>query len=362
MKKVLIAGTGKIGSLIAHLLANTAGYEVHIIDMQFDTPDIQRVLQQTPTIHAQQLDIQQCQPIVEYLKTNQIIAVISSLPFSLTYAMAKAAHFANTHYFDLTEDTQVSLNIAKLAEHTSKAFVSHCGLAPGFIGIVANNLIQQLDTDICAELRVGALPQCMNTALQYALTWSTAGLINEYGNPCAAIAAGKTILLQPLTDLETLELNGSSYEAFNTAGGLGHLLQVVQDKVQTLNYKTIRYPGHCEKMRFLMYELQLNNDRQTLQTILERVIPKTYQDIVIVYVRVYGMQQGQLLDKHYLKYIYPQTAYGLSWSAIQISTAYSLCAVVDLILNDSTTYHGFVMPETIALDTFLNNQFGKIFN
>ncbi len=184
----------------------------------------------------------------------------------------------------MTEDTTVTEEVKYIAQDAETAFVPQCGLAPGFISIAANSLMKEFDDCHHARLRVGALPQRANNALQYSLTWSTDGVINEYGNPCYGIESGKPIVLKPLEGREVIQIDGCEYEAFNTSGGLGSLAELYTGKIKTLNYKTMRYPGHCEKMRLLMNDLKLNEDRDTLKRILERAIPKTYQDIVIVYV------------------------------------------------------------------------------
>ena len=135
-------------------------------------------------------------------------------------------------------------------------------------------------------MRVGALPTNISNALQYSLTWSTDGLINEYGNPCDAIENGKAVRLLPLEGLEEIKIDGLTYEAFNTSGGIGSLADTYHGKVKHFSYKTIRYPGHCEKIKFLMNDLKLNDDRDTLKRIFEHAIPKTFQDVVLVYVSV----------------------------------------------------------------------------
>lgn len=211
------------------------------------------------------------------------------------------------------------------------------------------------------KLRVGALPQRVSNALHYSLTWSTDGLINSYGNPCHAIEAGKSVLVKPLEGLESVQLNGKDYEAFNTSGGLGSLMELFPDFCHTMNYKTLRYPGHCEKMRFLMNELDLNKDRPTLKRILEQAIPKTYQDLVIIYVTVEGIKQGVLSEKSYLKTIYPQSIEGLEWSAIQVSTAAGVCAVVDLFFEKKAQLKGLIFQEQFNLHDVLSNRFGRFY-
>jgi saccharopine dehydrogenase-like NADP-dependent oxidoreductase len=253
----------------------------------------------------------------------------------------------------------VTRAVRKLAAGSSRAFVPQCGLAPGFISIAANALLQHFDEIRSVKLRVGALPQHPNNALKYSLTWSTDGLINEYGNPCEALVDGRAVEVAPLEGLEEIEIDGMTYEAFNTSGGLGSLAETYGSQVQTMDYKTIRYPGHCAQMRLLMNDLKLNFDRATLKRVLENAVPQTLQDVVIVYVAVAGRQQGELREENYVSKIYPQVIAGRLWSAIQVTTAAGICAVVDLVMQNPGRYHGFVRQEDFGLVDVLANRFGR---
>ena len=110
-----------------------------------------------------------------------------------------------------------------------------------------------------------------------------------------------------------------------------------------------------------MNDLHLNQDRETLKKILERAIPKTYQDMVLIYVAAEGIKEGELLEKSYLKKIHPRTIRGLDWSAIQVSTASGIAAVVDLVLGEEKKYQGFVLQENFRLTDVLANRFGQYF-
>jgi len=357
----MITGAGKIGSLIACMLAESGDYKIHLADMEFSGADVTRLLEAMPEIEKVNLDVTDIESAQSYLKNNEITSVISSLPYYLNTYVAEAAKRANAHYFDLTEDTSVTEAVKEIAEGAKTAFLPQCGLAPGFISIAANSLMQEFDECHHAKLRVGALPQRASNALHYSLTWSTEGVINEYGNPCFGIENGESVVLTPLEGLESIQIDGCEYEAFNTSGGLGSLADIYKDKVKTLNYKTMRYPGHCEKMRVLMNDLNLNEDRDTLKQILEKSIPKTYQDIVVVYVSVEGIKNNELIEKSYVKKVYPETICGLEWSAIQVSTASGVCAVVDLVMGQANEYQGLVLQENLHLNQILSNRFGKYY-
>jgi len=211
------------------------------------------------------------------------------------------------------------------------------------------------------KLRVGALPQHPNNVLKYSLTWSTEGLINEYGNPCQALMGGRLVSVAPLEGLEEIEIDGTLYEAFNTSGGLGSLGDTFGSTCESMNYKTMRYPGHCAQMRLLMNDLKLNDDRATLKRILENAVPQTLQDVVVVYAAVAGLQDGELREENYVSKIYPQVIDGRLWSAIQVTTAAGLTSVLDLVIQGGTQRRGLVTQESFSMQEILGNRFGRYF-
>src|SRR3990167_4503697 len=360
MHHILVIGAGKIGSLIAHMLSHSSHYFVCLADKQANTPNLRR-LKNLPNYKFIQLNADDVNEISEVIKTHQIEAIISSLPYYCNVPIAKVAATHHLHYFDLTEDVQTAQDIRHLAKNAKGAFVSQCGLAPGVISIIANHLMKNFPELDTVKLRVGALPINISNALQYALTWSTDGLINEYGNLCEAIEHGEAVHVPPLEGLEEVEIDGLTYEAFNTSGGVGSLVKSYLGRVKHLTYKTMRYPGHCEKMRFLMNDLNLNEDRNTLKTILENVLPKTAQDVVLVYVSVTGLQDNQFTEENYVKKFYPKIIHDLSWSAIQLTTASELCAMLDIVIQNPTKYKGLVKQEQVTLEELIHNRFGQYY-
>jgi saccharopine dehydrogenase-like NADP-dependent oxidoreductase len=359
MHRVLILGAGKIGSLISGLLAESGAYEVHLGDVSDIAAQSVVAAHGVKLMRAHRLDAVMAKELDAHLKRHPVDAVISSLPYHCNVGVAEAARRAGIHYFDLTEDVEVTRAVRRIAAGATQAFVPQCGLAPGFISIAANELIQHFDEVRTVKLRVGALPQHPNNVLKYSLTWSTEGLINEYGNPCEAIVSGRRIESSPLEGLEEIEIDGTLYEAFNTSGGLGSLAETYGERVQAMDYKTMRYPGHCDQMRLLMNDLKLNQDRATLKRILENAVPQTLQDVVVVYAAVTGKQEGELREENYVNKIYPQMIAGRLWSAIQVTTAAGISSVVDIVLSSPTHYREFVRQEQFSLPSVLDNRFGK---
>lgn len=362
MRRILILGGGKIGSLIATLLVGSKDYEVHLGEV--DQARISQLETQLDgsAFFAHTLDVMDPHQMKSFLAEQKFDAVVSSLPYYCNPLVGELARSHSLHYFDLTEDVDVTRGIKVISEKAQKAFVPQCGLAPGFISIVAHDLMTHFDRVDIVKMRVGALPVHPSNVLKYSLTWSTDGLINEYGNTCFGIENGEEVPLQPLEGYETVEIDGLLYEAFNTSGGLGTLADTYAGQVRTMNYKTLRYPGHCEKIHLLMNDLKLNDDRETLKRILEKAVPKTLQDVVIIYTSVTGTRKGELFEENYVKKIYPQTIGGRLWSAIQVTTACGICSVVDLVFEKPDAFHGFVTQETFPLRSVLGNRFGRYFS
>src|SRR3990167_4135045 len=204
MHQVLVIGAGKIGSLITFLLAKSNDYHVTLADIQADNFHV-RKLGALPNFKYMQLDANDVKSISDFIAKNKIKAVISSLPYYCNVPIAKAAAANHAHYFDLTEDVETTETVLDISKAAKSAFVPQCGLAPGFISIVANDLMRRFDELDTVKMRVGALPTNISNALQYSLTWSTDGLINEYGNPCQGIESGKKVELLPLEGLEFIK-------------------------------------------------------------------------------------------------------------------------------------------------------------
>jgi saccharopine dehydrogenase-like NADP-dependent oxidoreductase len=152
-----------------------------------------------------------------------------------------------------------------------------------------------------------------------------------------------------------------TYEAFNTSGGLGTLCETLQGKVTHLNYKTIRYPGHAAIMKVLLNDLRLRERRHVLKDLLENALPVTLQDVVIVFVTVSGQRDGRLTQETYAHKVYSQVVGGVMRSAIQVTTASGICAVLDLLAAGRLPARGFVRQEEIGLGDFLANRFGKAY-
>ncbi len=352
--KLALLGAGHIGHTIAHLLVNSGDYALTVVDQSQASLDKLAHLNVKTCV----VDTTNAAALEGALKGHH--AVINALPYHLAVKIATAAKNVGCHYFDLTEDVAATKAIMALAQDAKTAFMPQCGLAPGFIGIVAHHLAQGFDSLDEIKMRVGALPAFPTNALKYNLTWSVDGLINEYCHPCEAIHEGAVTAMLPLEGLEYFSLDGTEYEAFNTSGGLGTLCETLDGKVRNLDYKSVRYPGHRALMQFLLSDLRLANDQEALKAILRKSVPTTMQDVVLVFVTVSGMRKGAYVQEVFTRKIFAQRAKGSdeAVSAIQITTAAGICAAVDLFRSGKLPKRGFIRQEQVALPEFLANRFG----
>lgn len=350
MNKIAVLGLGKVGTLVGLLLSEkfkVTGYDIRAPHYEMKLP-----------FTVKQLDIGKVDNIK--IALDSMDAVISALPYYLNTHIAEIAHRKGIHYFDLTEDVNTMRHIETLSEHSVSVLAPQCGLAPGFIGILGGDLASQFDQLRDIELRVGALPRYPNGQLAYSFTWSPTGVINEYLNDAEAIHNGVRKNVPSLEGFEYMNIEGQEYEAFTTSGGLGTMCSTFEGKVDTLNYKTIRYPGHGKLMRFLMYELVMKEDLQQLEKILTTAKPPVEEDLVHVYAVVEGIIGGEMHRKEFFQTYFPIEIHGKVWRAISWTTAASLAAVVEMVASHTLPQKGFIKQEMISLSDFYATENGSL--
>jgi saccharopine dehydrogenase-like NADP-dependent oxidoreductase len=350
MKKIAVVGLGKVGSLVACLLNEQ--FTVMGIDQQLPKESFP-----FKTITG---NVQDGAFLQQALSSQD--AVVSCLPYSLNLPVAQAAFAVGIHYFDLTEDVQTTDAIRKMSETSAGVMIPQCGLAPGFIGIIGADLYKRFTRLRDVELRVGALPKFPNGQLAYSFTWSPAGVINEYLNDAEVIHNGIRKTVQSLDGLEAITIEGREFEAFATSGGLGTMCETLEGKVDTLNYKTIRYPGHCRLMRFFLYELLMKDDREMAEKILTQSKPPVREDVVYVYAVVEGWMGEELQREEFYNAYHPVSIHGHEWRAISWTTAASVASVVEMVAQQELPQRGFVKQEDIPLSKFLATRHGRLYD
>ncbi len=350
-EKIAVLGLGKVGVLAARLLQD-CGFEVTGIDSR-DRPDDARY----PVLQA---DLRGAEKLTELLASQQ--AVLSCLPYNLNRAIGEAAHGLGIHYFDLTEDVETTQTIRRLSRDGGAAMAPQCGLAPGFVGIVGAALAAQFDRVRSIKLRVGALPQHPTGLLGYAFNWSPEGVVNEYLNDCEVIEEGEHKWVSPMEWLETIYVGGAKLEAFTTSGGLGTMCETYLGKVENLDYKTMRYPGHAKLMNYFFHELLLREKRELAGEILTHAKPPVDDDVVHLHVSAEGWQDGRLQRREFVRSYYPIDLLGEQWRAIAWTTSASACAVIELVRDGTLPQQGFIKQEEIPFDAFLGTRTGRLFD
>lgn len=354
MHRVVVLGAGKIGVAIATQLVGCGDYQVTLVDR-----DGEALARRKPDgARAVTAELDDPVTLRTVLAGHDTVAV--ALPFFHSVRVAEAARAEKLHYFDLTEDVATARAVRAVGDGAETVFVPQCGLAPGFVSQVAMALVERFDETRDLHLRVGALPQFPNNALKYNLTWSIDGLVNEYCNPCESIVDGQAVTVAPLEGREEFSLDGVSYEAFSTSGGVGTLCETLAGRVRNLDYKTVRYPGHRDLMRFLVRDLRLGERRDLFRDVIESAIPVTRQDLALIYVTVIGRKGGLLTQESWAQKIYGDGFEG-GLSAIQKTTAAGICAMIDLHNDGKLPAVGVVRQEQVHLDDVLDNRFGRVF-
>ncbi len=350
MERIAVLGLGKIGMLAARLL-HDSGFEVVGIDQR-------PVSASMPFDVVDGVDVGSPE-IARHLGT--VDAVLSCLPYALNIGIADAAHGLGIHYFDLTEDVPTTEHIRELAKSSTGLMAPQCGLAPGFVGIVAATQAGSFDRCRSIKMRVGALPQHPTGLLGYAFNWSPEGVVNEYLNDCEVIENGERKWVSPMEWHEIVYVAGTRLEAFTTSGGLGTMCETYHGTVENLDYKTMRYPGHMQQMNFFFHELLMRERRELAGQILTNAKPPVDEDVVHVHVASEGEIDGQMRRVEYVRSFLPRTVGGVRSTAIAWTTAGSVVAVIEMVRAGTLPANGFLKQEDINFRSFLETPTGSFF-
>ena len=349
-ERIAVLGLGRVGLLAANLL-DQAGMSVVGVDRH--TPAGAR-------LEIRQLDVAVPDAVDDLL--SGLDAVLSCLPYYLNGQVAEAARQNNVHYFDLTEDVRTTQVIRDLAADSPTVMAPQCGLAPGFVGIVASHLAAGFDRCRSLRLRVGALPRHPTGLLGYAFNWSPEGVVNEYLNDCEVIEDGERKWVSSMEWHETLYVSGERLEAFTTSGGIGTMCDTYHGKIDNIDYKTLRYPGHADLMNFFFHELLMREHRDHAGEILTNAKPPVDDDVVHLHVAAEGHRNGRLHRAEYVRSYYPRVLLGECHTAISWTTAASAAAVIEMVRSGDLPSRGFLRQEWIPLERYLQTSTGALFS
>ena len=369
MNKIVIAGAGGIGRAVGLILAENKSFETKIFigDLYLKVAKeaahwIEEGLGEKGEVipfnmPAEGVDDE----MIEVLKTADIL--LDCLPGSQAPRMAKLCREYDLHYANLTEYVKETDEVMEIAEGSDRGFILQTGLAPGFINVLGMKLFN----DFCAQhgvkgidkmsMKVGALTKHARAPHFYGFTWSPVGVATEYLKPCIAVRDGEKVLLPALSERETLMVDGITLEDNLTSGGAADLPEALSGRVKTLDYKTLRFPGHYHWVDNVLSVLPKGENRvKQLQDTMQSFVPMIEEDQVIIYASVQGNDKNGVLRAMEGSYrILPMKVGTKTLRAIQSTTAAPLAECARMLATGN--WKGVVFQSELDPESFMNGPF-----
>jgi saccharopine dehydrogenase-like NADP-dependent oxidoreductase len=364
MKKVAVFGIGRMGTAISYAMSKL-GYYVVGIDSSSDAANNFRYhIKQEEEGTFYNCDERDYKELLTQFEAVDV--VISSLPYHQNQTLAEFCIDNDIRYCDLGGRVDVSNNINEYAkDHATKPIMTDLGLAPGWVNIMAEHGYSQIHRDVdSVKMMVGGLPACFdaNPPFNYVCSWSTDGLVNEYRDDCKVLLNGEIHEERGMEGLEEVhfDLIGEDMEAFFTSGGASHTIETMKSRgVKNCSYKTLRYKGHCEAVRFLIRHAKV--DDETLGAIFEKGCPpQPFGDVVFMKIIVKGG------DIKYDKEILIPHGNTTGFTAMQRATAFPISSVAALMAEgifdgdkDQHRDHYTQYPKNLAYSDIPYEDFNK---
>ncbi len=307
--KILVLGAGRMGYGAVYDLIHNSPEVTQVTVADFDIEKAENISKKinSPKLSAIQLDVTNYERTVSVMHNHD--SAISCVNYWYNLELSRIAIETYTNFCDLGGNNYVVDKQLELNENAKKVGISivpDCGLAPGMVSVLAMHGVKQLDETDEIHIRVGGLPQEPKTALQYQLVFSVEGLINEYIEKARVIRDGKITEVESMTECESLSFEGfPDLEAFQTSGGTSTLPDTFSGKIKELDYKTIRYAGHCEKFKMMIdiglcssEEIDVGNigikPRKVFAKLLEDYFPADEPDYVLIRLEFVGKKDGEM--------------------------------------------------------------------
>jgi len=348
-----VLGAGRMGLGAVYDLAHQSDVErVTVADMSLERA--QAIATRVgKKVTAAQIDCDDAKAVVELMRGHA--STISCVNYWLNERLARAAIEARTNFCDLGGNNSVvdaELALDADAKQAGVNIIPDCGLAPGMVAVLVAHAMERVEGAEEVHIRVGGLPQDPQPPLDYQLVFSVEGLINEYVEPARIIRDNEIVEVESMTEIELLQFPDpfGKMEAFQTSGGTSTLVETYHGRVRDLDYKTIRYPGHCAKFK-MMIDLGLCSSaplevdganvkpRRVLGELLVKNLPHDEPDVVLVRVEVAG--GGKRLRYDIIDRYDPKT--GLS--AMMRTTAFPASIVALMMARGQTTSKGALPQE-----------------
>lgn len=372
--KFLVLGAGRMGYAVVYDLIRSPRVE-QVIVADSDVKKVQNVVDRLADnkIVPVELDVTKIEEVADLMSRCDV--TISCLPYLHNYELTKAALNSGSHFCDLGGNEDISsrqFHLHEVAQEQDVTILPNLGLAPGMVSMLAVVAADSLDELYEIRIRVGAVPvEPEELFMGYTQEYDLDSLLDEYAEDATIIRDGKTFSVPSLTDLEKIEFPKpfGVMEAFNASGGVSTLPKTYAGKVQHLDYKTVRYPGHCAQVSLLKdlglmktEEIELTAGkvvpRELLKKLLGDQLSKDEPDVVLLRVIVTGMKDRKPTQVVWDCIEYDDQAEGLS--AIARMTAFSASIIAQMIARKDITERGVLRQETaVPVKLFLAEMAGR---
>ena len=364
--KALVLGSGMMGRAIAFDLSKFSDFEeINLVDQSKKPLKSAEKMLKGKKINFDTLDVRKTKDVEKQFKKNDVI--ISAIPYFFNLKLTEMAIKTNSHFIDLGGNNTVvedQLKLCSQAEENKSIIIPDCGLAPGLVSIITKEIVETIDDVESVKLRVGGLPVTPVPPFNYQIVFSPNGLINEYVEDAIILDEGKIVSKESMTELEIIDFPYpfSKMEAFLTSGGCSTLPYTFKDKIKYLDYKTIRYPGHCQHVKPLL-DLGFASEKPTVidgkQIIPRKLlidsllknIPTEGKDVVLLKVLGNGKNKGQNIEITYELIDYCDEENNIS--AMMRTTGFPVSIIAQLIEKNLINKCGvFTSEEIIPCNSF----------
>src|SRR6476469_3564586 len=319
--RMLVLGAGLQGSACAYdLLQNPDVKEVRLADLKVDHLPHFLARYSGKRLLPTRLDVRDADAVRAVMRESD--AVMSAIPYYFNLELATLAAEVGVHFCDLGGNTEIVFKQKELdakAKAKNITIIPDCGLAPGMVNILAQYGIDRLDDVKAVRIFVGGLPQQPEPPLNYQIVYSLEGVLDYYTTLSWVVRDGKPVQVKALSERVPIQFPKpvGELEAFHTAGGLSTMAWRYEGKIPTMEYKTLRYPGHAEKMEMIrelgLLDLEPVNVKGTqvvprdvfVNVVGPKLTKPTGKDLLVLRVEVTGKKGGKtstrrfdLIDKY----------------------------------------------------------------
>lgn len=358
---IVVLGSGMMGQAIAFDLCNYSRFDdVTIVDKDEQALLSAKKILEGEKINFLTINVEKAYDVKNLFENYDV--AISAIPYGFNYELAKMAVETKTHFLDLGGNNGIvekERNLFEQARKQDVTIIPDCGLAPGLVSTITRDIVERMDSVNYVKLRVGGLPVDPKPSLNYQIVFSPNGLINEYMEDAIVLDHGQIIEKKSMTDIETIQFSEpfKEMEAFLTSGGCSTLPHTYKSKIDYLDYKTIRYPGHCEKFKILL-DIGLGGEkvirigeqeivpRKILIDLLMKNLPTAGQDVVLLKVLSEGLKDGKKIRLEYTLIDYYDEKNDIT--AMMRTTGYPVSIIAQMIEDGTITRKGVFCPEEIV--------------